>query len=405
MKIAYLMNQHPYPSCTFIRREIYALEAKGISVARFSIRRTDLDIKDEADQLEIGKTYYILEQGIINLFLSVIWVIFTYPLKFKSALGLTLKIGQKSERGIIINLIYLVEACLLLKCVKKLEIDHIHSHFATNATTVAMLCKTLGGPEYSFTVHGPHDFDQPIGLGIPEKIEKSAFVVAISSFTKGQLYRWCSYTQWSKIHIIHCGLDDLFLKQSFVPLPKDAVFICVGRFSEQKGHLILVEAAKIIAEAGLKFKIVLVGDGELRQEIETLIDKYGLKQFFDIKGWLTGSEVVQEILKAQVMVLPSFAEGLPVVIMESFALYRPVISTYIAGIPELVEANECGWLAISGSVDSLAEAMTSAIQTPVEQLTEMGKNGFVRVSENYKVSTETEKLVSLLTKYSQHCSA
>lgn len=399
MKIAYLMNQYPYPSCTFIRREIAELEACGISISRFSIRYPDLPIKDDADRLELAKTRFILTESPFKLLFSMLWSFLTRPLAFWRTLQLTFKIGWKSDRGTIVNLVYFAEACLLLRWLLKLQVEHVHAHFASNPAAVALLCHSLGGPQYSFTVHGPNEFDRPQAISLPEKIRQAAFVLGISSFTKSQLFRWCDYTNWAKIHIVHCGVDKLFLNQPFVQLPQEPCFVCVGRLSEQKGHLILVEAANQLALEGLQFKIVLVGDGPFRQKIEDLIVQFHLENYIEITGWATNLEVQQHILKAQVMVLPSFAEGLPVGIMEAFALSRPVISTYIAGIPELVEPGVCGWLVPSGSIEALANAMRSAIDTPVERLTEMGKAGYQRVLKDYSITTETQKLLALFEKY------
>jgi colanic acid/amylovoran biosynthesis glycosyltransferase len=401
MKIAYLMNQYPYASCTFIRREIFGVEACGHEVSRFSIRPPGHELTDEGDKQELPKTQFILHSGKIGLFLSLLKIIATRPLRFLAAWQQTLKIGWKSDRGLLVNLVYLVEACVLLEWCVKSKVEHIHAHFGSNPAAVAMLCHTLGGPSYSFTVHGPHEFDKPSEIALGEKIRHAAFVVAISSFTKGQLSRWCNYNQWSKIHVVHCGVDDLFLEHHNEPLPEAHRFVCVGRLDEQKGSLLLVEAASQLAVEGLKFKVIFVGDGPLRNQIQSLITTLNLQDHIEVAGWATNSQVQQHIINAQVMILPSFAEGLPVVIMEALALCRPVISTYIAGIPELVEEDKCGWLVPSGSVTELAAAMSKAIQTPVETLAQMGKLGAERVIKEHNAKLEASKLVKLFENYHQ----
>ncbi len=398
MKIAYLMNQHPYASCTFIRREILELEKQEIDVTRFSIRKPELALTDAADQQEFQKTRFILGSK-FDLLLDVVRVATSRPRQFLSAMRLAFKTGWKSDRGLLVNLVYLAEACSLLRGCAALGIDHVHAHFGTNATAVAMLCYSLGGPSYSFTVHGPHEFDKPEAIALSEKIRHAAFVVAISSFTESQLFRWCGYSQWDKIHIVHCGVDDLFLSQPPVPLPQESRLVCVGRLGEQKGHLLLVEAVSQLAAEGLKFKVVLVGDGPLRAQIQQRIDALNLHDYLEITGWATNAEVQQQILAAQVMVLPSFAEGLPVVLMESLALGRPVLSTYIAGIPELVEPGVCGWLVPSGSVTALAAAMRQVLQTPLAELEEMGRAGAERVTQFHSASVEAVRLAQLFWRY------
>ncbi|NET56384.1 MAG: glycosyltransferase family 4 protein [Symploca sp. SIO2E6] len=395
MTIAYLVNQYPKVSHSFIRREIAGLEACGIKVARFAIRACDSELVDEADKLELEKTRVVLGLGIGGLLFGLIRVALTKPVPFLRALWLTFKIGLGSERGIVNHLAYLAEACILLGWFSELEITQVHAHFGTNSTTVVMLCQVLGGPPYSFTVHGPEEFDKTQLISLPEKIKRAAFVVAVSSFGKSQLYRWCKYEHWSKIHVVHCGVDEMFLTKTPTSVPNQPQLVCVGRLSEQKGHLLLLEAARRLAGEGLAFKLVLAGDGELRSQIESMIAQFELQDHIQITGWVSNTEVQQLLLESRALVLPSFAEGLPVVIMEALALGRPVISTYIAGIPELVEPGTCGWLVPSGSVEALTTVMRNVLQLPVAQLEQMGQAGVERVAQQHHAATEASKLAAL----------
>jgi len=393
--VAYLINQYPKVSHSFIRREITGLEACGIQVARFSIRSCSTELIDDADKRELERTRVVLEVGWVGLLLELLRVAITRPFRFLQTLWLTFRLGRYLERGTLLHLAYLGEACVLLRWFSESSVAHVHAHFGTNSTTVAMLCHAIGGPPYSFTVHGPEEFDKAKEIALEEKIKRSAFVVAVSSFGKSQLYRWCEYNQWSKIQIVHCGVDDLFLKQEPIPIPDQPYLVCIGRLSEQKGHLLLIEAAGRLAMKGLAFKLVLVGDGPLRPQIETMIAQLGLQNHVEITGWASSSEVQQHILASRAMVLPSFAEGLPVVIMEALALSRPVISTYVAGIPELVEPGICGWLMAPGSVEPLTAAMRAALQMPVEKLEQMGRMGAERVAQHHNAMFESSKLAAL----------
>ena len=398
MNIAYLINQYPKVSHSFIRREVIAVESCGLKVARFSIRASKSEVVDEADKLEQELTKVILGVGIQGLAWGLLRVAATRPIRFIEALRLTFQVGWHSERGILRNLAYFAEACILLNWFAESGTEHVHAHFGTNSPTVAMLCRVLGGPTYSFTVHGPEEFDKATLLSLNEKIKRSTFVAAVSSFGKSQLFRWCDRTFWSKIHVIHCGVDAAFLAAPYVPIPAAPRLACIGRLSEQKGHLLLLEAANLLAVQGLEFKLVLVGDGPLRSDIEKQILQLGLQNHIEITGWASGDRVQQEILASRAMVLPSFAEGLPVVIMEALALNRPVISTYVAGIPELVEPGVCGWLVPPGSVEALAVAMRAVLEAPLEQLEEMGKAGAERVAQQHNVALEAKKLVALFDK-------
>ncbi|MFM2314850.1 MAG: hypothetical protein RLZZ04_4126 [Cyanobacteriota bacterium] len=394
MKIAYLVNQYPAISHSFIRREIAALEELGINVERFSIRSVS-ELVDQADQLELEKTRFILKAGIRVLLFSLLLTIITRPIRFWRTLRLMFKIGWGQDRGLLIHVAYLAEACLLLRWAKEAGISHIHAHFAFNPTAVAMLCNALGGPTYSFTVHGPESIDRAIILALGEKIKRATFVAAISSYCQSQLYRWCDRADWSKIHIIHCGLDEPFFAQIPTPIPQNSSFVCVARLGEQKGHFVLLAAARQLALEGWQFKLILVGDGPLRLQIEAMVVQYGLQQHVELTGWLSNAAVRQQILAAQIMVLPSFAEGLPVVIMEALALSRPVISTYIAGIPELLENNHCGWLVPSGSVEALTSVMRHALQLPPQELEQMSQVGRERVRQQHNVTLEAQKLGNL----------
>ncbi|MGL5079396.1 MAG: glycosyltransferase, partial [Waterburya sp.] len=305
MKIAYLISQYPKVSHSFIRREIAALEAEGMEVVRYSIRSCASELVDEADKQELAKTQFILGVGAIALLLSLVKVAITRPKRFLATLWLTFRIGWGQDRGLLIHFAYLAEACVLLGWVKDANVSHIHAHFAFNPTTVAMLCHVLGGPTYSFTVHGPEEIDRAIILSLQEKIKRATFVAPISSYCKSQLYRWCDRAYWSKIHVVHCGLDQPFFDSQPTPIPDNSQLVCVGRLSEQKGQLVLLEAASQLAREGLDFKLILVGDGDFRPQVERAISELNLQNQVEITGWVTNSQVNQYLLNSRAMVLAS----------------------------------------------------------------------------------------------------
>lgn len=395
MKLAYLVNQYPHISHTFIRREIAALVGMGLEVRRFSIRRPPVDLADPADCEEQQQTRPILAAGLGALALAALRRALTRPAAFARALALAISAGRRSDRGVLRHLVYLAEAAWLADELRQLDTDHLHAHFGTNSATVAMLCHALGGPSYSFTVHGPEEFDRPEMLSLRQKIERAEFVVAISEFGRSQLYRWCGHEHWSRIHVVRCGVDAGFLNGSVLPMSAVPRLVCVGRLCEQKGQLLLIQAAAALAAEGRDLEIVLVGDGPMRGEIERLIRELGMDKHIRLTGWMSGQQVRDEILASRAMVLPSFAEGLPVVLMESLALGRPVISTYVAGIPELVQPGINGWLVPAGSVEALVGAMRDALTCPAERLEEMGREGARRVLERHSASTEAARLAEL----------
>lgn len=394
MRVTYIINQYPKVSHTFIRREILALERLGITVQRIAMRGWDEKLIDIDDINEQKKTQYVIKQGAFLLLFSALKILLTKPFAFITALKLAIKMSFKADRPLIYHLIYLLEACQAVSWSQQFKATHIHAHFGTNPSEVAMLMSVLGSVPYSFTVHGPEEFDRPQFLKIAEKINQSKFVVAISSFGKSQLQRWVDFTQWQKIKIVHCGLESSFYKVNEVALPTKPKLVCVGRLCEQKGQLLLIEAAKRLADANVNFELVLAGDGEMRQQIEALIAQYALQNRVTITGWISSEAVRQHVLDSQVLVLPSFAEGLPVVIMEAMSLKRPVISTYIAGIPELIKHDENGWLCVAGDVDDLSQTIQRALETPLERLQEMGVAAYVSVTARHDIDVEAAKLAS-----------
>ena len=258
-----------------------------------------------------------------------------------------------------------------------------------------MLVNALGGPTYSFTVHGPEEFDKPQFIGIGEKIRRSAFVAAISSYGRSQLFRWVEHEQWQKVKIVHCGLERDFHNVVASDPPDVPRLVCVGRLCEQKGQLLLIEAANRILQSGAKLELVLAGDGEMRGEVERLVAAYGMQQQVRITGWISSAQVRDEIIGARAMVLPSFAEGLPVVIMEAMALRRPVVTTFVAGIPELVRHGESGWLFPAGDVEELVLAIKACLNASSETLSRMASAAHARVLERHDIDIEAAKLAML----------
>lgn len=395
MRLAYLINQYPKVSHSFIRREILALERQGFEVVRIAIRGWNNDLVDEADNLERTKTRYVLQAGWTAIAFAVLATAITRPAHFARAAGLTASVSRQAERPFPYHLAYLAEACFIQRWLTQFKVRHVHAHFGTNSAEVAMLVRTLGGPPFSFTTHGPEEFDKASLLGLAEKIRRAAFVVAVSSFGRSQLFRLVGPEHWSKIHVVHCGLEQAYFEAAS-EYCETRNLVCVGRLCEQKGQLLLIEAARCLAEANVDFTLTLAGDGELRGEIESLIAKHGLGEKIRITGWISSDEVRWQLTQARALVLPSFAEGLPVVIMEAMALRRPVISTYIAGIPELVEDGKHGWLVPAGDVEALASAMRQCLESEPTRLKGMGDAAHERVIRRHHVDMEVAKFSGLI---------
>ncbi len=393
MRIAYLTTAYPSVSHTFIKRELLEMERELGEVSRFAIRHTAHDIVDPEDQREDAKTFRALAQPASRWARALLRRGVTKPKEMARGLRTAFQLGRRSQRGLSRHLAYFAEAILLVDEMKERSIDHVHVHFGTNPAAVAQIMRAMGGPSYSFTVHGPDELDAPIGLSIGRKIEDAAFVVAITNYCGAQLRRWVGHEHWDKIRVVHCTVGDEFFKEARPIDPESKTLICVGRLSAQKGQLLLIEGFARAIEAGVDANLVLAGDGEMRGEIEAFVRRNGLEDRVRITGWISGEQVRTEILAARALVLPSFAEGLPMVIMEAYALGRPVLSTYIAGIPELVADGENGWLIPSGSATEIASGIKRVMDTPTAALEEMAAKGREAVKANHYTPTETAKLI------------
>ncbi len=389
MKIAYILNTYPQPSQSFIRREVRALEAQGHEVSRFAMRAADVPLVDPQDRAEAERTAYVLAAGKAAL-LRAIWHALRRDFKgFVGAAKAAIELGRASESGVLRHMIYLAEAAFVAERCRAEGVVHAHAHFGTNAAAVAMLCSALGGPKYSFTVHGPEEYDAPRALSLGAKIAHSDFTVAITQFGRAQLCRWADASDWHKIKVVQCGIEAEKFDDP-APLPEGPrKLVAIGRLVEQKGQLALIDAmARVQADVHL----TLIGDGDMRPQIEAAIARHGLGERVTLTGWMDEAGVNAELAAAHALVMPSFAEGLPMVIMEAMAAARPVIATYIAGTPELVQQGTHGWLVPAGDEAALAETIETFAQTPLETLSKMGVAARTRVLERHDIVTEAAKL-------------
>ncbi|NKX42573.1 glycosyltransferase family 4 protein [Rhodobacteraceae bacterium R_SAG2] len=397
MKIAYILNTYPQPSHSFIRREVQALERHGVEIERIAMRPADVPLVDPGDIDEQGRTDYVLAKGGARLVTGLVRRMWRSPRRFRSALAKAWAMGGRSQVGRLRHLIYLAEAAYVADRVEGEGIDHLHAHFGTNSTTVALLAAMLadvpGGLGYSFTTHGPEEFDAPQVLSLGAKVDTADFAVAISSFGRSQLSRWAAFGSWARLKVVHCGIEPSRFSEP-QPLPEGPLRLAaIGRFVEQKGQMVLIHALAKLVETHPDLHLSLIGDGEMRQDLEAAIARYDLSRHVTLTGWLSEADVRAELAKAHALVMPSFAEGLPMVVMEAMAAARPVVATYIAGTPELVVPGQTGWLVPAGDPDVLAEAISDLAVTPSETLSRMGQAGRTRVLQRHDSEIEASKLV------------
>jgi glycosyltransferase involved in cell wall biosynthesis len=401
VKLAYLVNTYPLPSHTFIRREMQALERMDWQIHRFALRPGETKLADPADIAEEARTEYILKPGLWRLARTALPFAARRPLAALRSLRLALACGARGAGGApgsggrLRHLVYWLEGAQLARRCHEDRLPHIHAHFGTNSATVTMLAAEIGGLNYSFTVHGPDEFDAPRAYSLGEKIARAAFVVAISSYGRAQLCRWADPADWPSIHIVHCGIEPWRFPDP-APLPDSPLrLVAVGRFAEQKGFPLLIDALPRVLAAAPGLHLTLIGDGPLRPLIEAQIARAGLGQNVTLTGWLEEADVRRHLATSHALVLPSFAEGLPMVVMEAFAAGRPVIASAIMGVPELV-TRETGWLVPAGDPVALARAIADAAATPHDRLAEMGRKARAAVLSRHDIGHQAEKLAILL---------
>ena len=395
MKICYFVTEYPAVSHTFIRREIVELERGGLDVLRVSLRRDRHRLVDAADLDEKERTRYLLDESAIE-FARAFLMAALKPATLLRAVRAAFAMMRRSHRARVLHLAYLAEAIVLSRWLERGQVRHIHAHFGTNGAEVAMFAHLLTGIPYSFTVHGPDEFDRPEYLGLAEKVRRAAFVCAVSSFTRSQLCRWVPASEWGKIHVVRCGLGaDFTLPRLTTKVAKNSL-VCVGRLSAQKGQMVLLEAIALLAKQGAAVRLTLAGDGPLRSELSQRVRELNLERLVEMPGWLTNAQIRERLLDARALVLPSFAEGLPVALMEALALGRPVITTYVAGTPELVRDGLCGWLVPAGSAEKLADAIKECLDASDAAILRMGQAGRARVLDMHDIERECAKLATLI---------
>ncbi|MHA6691277.1 glycosyltransferase family 4 protein [Devosia sp. A449] len=394
-KLAYLLNTYPTPSGTFVRNEILALEQIGPPVTRLAVRRFAGPLVDPLDLAERDATRLLIDGNLFDLCRATLRMLVTNPLGLARALPAWWGLLRNSGGGLVRHIAYLMQAAFLREEARRSGIAHVHSHFSNNAPAVAMLSFLMGGPSYSFTAHGPDEFVDAAQLSFAAKIEHAAFVVAISDYCRAMLISLADRTEHAdKIHIARCGLDlDQFAVAAPVA-PDNYTLVCVGRLCPQKGQVHIPAAVAALRQKFPALRVILVGDGDSRADIEREIARHDVAQHVILHGWASSDDVRKLIAASRTMLLPSYAEGLPVVIMEAFALGRPVISTPIAGIPELVDA-QCGWLVTPGDHAQLVAAMEAALTASPAQLAMMGQEGRRRVERQHDRRVLAEQLQTL----------
>lgn len=395
LRIAYLTGEYPAVSHTFILREVLALRALGLDVITCSIRRTGPEHHRGPEEREAAaSTFYVLDAAKrpANLIRALGW-----SLRRPSALWRTLRLALRTRapgvKATVWQIFYLLEAMVLARHLIRRGATRIHNHFAMASSSVAMLASELSGIPYSFTLHGPADFLETKYWRLDEKIARARFVACISRFCRSQGMLFSDWRHWPKLRIVHCGVDPArYGTDTLRPAGRNVLFI--GRLAAAKGVPVLFDAFARVRAGEPDARLTLVGDGPARAALEARAAELGLTDSLRFTGYLSQEEVAEELSRADLFALPSFAEGVPVVLMEAMASGLPVVTTRIAGIPELVEDGVSGRIVAPGDVDAFAGAMAGLLAEP-ETARRMGEVGQAKVRAEFDVAKEAGKLAAL----------
>lgn len=393
MRIAYLISQYPAASHTFIRREVEALRARGVEIDTFSIRRpSKAESEQGPERAAFESTFYVLPPNIARLIYVHLRSIATRPWEYFSTLMLALRHRAPGLKAFVWAFFHFGEAILLAREMERRRDAHIHNHFANSGANVGLLVSRFLRLPWSLTLHGISETDYPAGLLLGAKVKAADFVACVSYFGLAQAMRTVSPDYWDKFVIVRCALDLSVLPERDRAPRKTTRVVCVGRLSPEKGHLGLLEAWGDAIARGHDAELVLVGDGPERERIERDIARRGLGARVGLRGPLSESNTLAEIAQSDLLVLASFMEGLPVVLMEALALGVPVIAPRVAGVPELVEHGRHGLLFTPAAWKELADCLCALLSD--QALRErLGGAGRARIEAEFEIGKAVTPLV------------
>lgn len=396
LRIAYLVSQYPASSHTFIRREVDALRAKGLDIQTFSVHRPrEAERTSEADRLAFAETVYLMPVSVKVLASAHCEAFVRRPGAYFSTLRLAWRHRPPGSRALLWSCFHFAEAIVLIRYLRALNIDRLHNHFANSGATVGLLATHYLEMPWSLTLHGISESEYPAGLLLSQKIEAARFVACVSWFGRAQAMRATPATQWAKMVIARCGLDLDSLRDVRAAARESSArrMICVARLSPEKGHIGLLEVFARMRADGVNAQLILVGDGPERERIERHAAHLQIEGAVVFRGRLDVNTTLAEIAASDLLVLPSFMEGLPVVLMEAMALGVAVVASRVAGVPELIDDGVEGLLFRPGDWDDLYVKMMRACADD-ELRTKMVEAAQVKVAGEFEISGAVDPLLA-----------
>ncbi len=398
--LAYLVSQYPMLSMIFIIREVVQLRARGFQIDVASINAADRSTEGltEVEANEAALTHYIKPQGAKGA-LRAHWQTLRGDWKgYLRGFRLVFELGRTDLRDIFYNLMYFTEALMVGVWMQAKGQRHLHAHLGAQAATVAMYVKEVFGFGFSVTVHGPDEFYDAPGQYLTRKVESADFIVCISNFARSQLMKLSDYDHWHKLEVSRLGVDpEVFKPRPFEETPEVFEIICVGRLCPAKGQHILVDALDRLLAAGRSVRLRIVGDGPDRASLERHVHRLGREREIIFEGAVNQDRIRNLYSRAHIFSMPSFAEGIPVVLMEAMAMEIPCVTTRITGIPELIRDGIDGLLVAPSSVEELADAL-GRVMDDTELRRRLGQAGRERVVEHYDLEKNVARLGDIFQK-------
>ncbi len=400
--LAYLISRYPTVSHTFILREVQQLRALGFRIDAASINPPDRPLVQltAEERQEAERTFYVKQQGVKGAVWALLKTLCQRPQGVCKALWQGIRLGGWDAKRQAFQLFYLVEAILIGQWMARHGYRHLHVHFATPAASVGMLVKTVFAVGFSITVHGPDEFYDAPGLNLPQKITAADFICCISHFARSQLMKLSPVNEWDKFELCRLGVDHNRFQAiaSHSPVAADAIsLLCVGRLTPAKGQHILLNAVQLLLVRGYRVSLTLVGNGPDLASLQAHAQHLQIAHAVEFAGALDQDHLLPYYQRADIFVLASFAEGLPVVLMEAMAMAIPCISTRIAGIPELIDDGINGLLVAASDSDGLADAIARLCDNPALRQ-QLALAGSQCTRERYDLQRNSQHLGSVLDK-------
>lgn len=400
VRVAYLVSRYPAISHTFILREVLALRARGFEIAVASINdpdRPDAGLTEQ-ERTEAASTYYVKRHGVAGALGALVATLFTRPGGFLRGLSAAIRLGGSDVKAIGKHLAYFVEALMVGRFVTKRGLSHLHVHFMTPASAVGLLVTKVFPVTFSMTAHGPDELYDVTAYRLKEKLEASRFVCTIGRYCRSQLMRLTDPIHWEKYEVTPLGVDlEAFSPRPFREAPDPFELICVGRLVPAKGQHVLLAAVAGLAAEGRKVLLRFVGDGPDRASLEAQARSRGLGNAVVFEGSVNQDRIRALYSTADAFALASFAEGIPVVLMEAMAMEIPCVTTFITGIPELIRDGVDGLLVAPSDEEALAGAIARLMDDAALRRT-LGAAGRRRVAERYDLGKNVDLLARVFLK-------